>query len=264
MAEICPICEGMGMRIVERDGRQFAEDCVCRIQLRAERELKKARIPRRYQHCSLDSYETMHSSATDSVRVALERCRKFTQAYPLDTNGKGLLLFGSRGLGKTHLAISILKYLIMQRGATGVFWEHKELLEQLRSTYSVNSPGAETAILKTAITCDLLVLDDLGDITPSDWSWDTTSFILSSRYNEDRSTIITSNLPNDPPSINFHKPEIDRFASEPMKEAQRAMRKVTLADRIGDRVWSRLQEMCVALEMQGEDFRQKVKRASFA
>jgi DNA replication protein DnaC len=42
------------------------------------------------------------------------------------------------------------------------------------------------------------------------------------------------------------------------------MTKRTLADRIGDRIWSRLQEMCVVVEMNGEDFRQKVKRASFA
>ena len=118
-------------------------------------------------------------------------------------------------------------------------------------------------MLKTVITCDLLVLDDLGDITPSDWSWDTTSYILSSRYNEDRSTIITSNLLNEPPSISFTEP-VDRFANNPTKEAKRAMTKHTLADRIGERIWSRLQEMCVVVEMQGEDFRQKVKRASFA
>jgi DNA replication protein DnaC len=86
---------------------------------------------------------------------------------------------------------------------------------------------------------------------------------LSSRYNEDRSTIVTSNLPNQPPSISFDEP-IDRYASEQSKEARRAMTKRTLADRIGERIWSRLQEMCVEVDMQGEDFRQKVKRASFA
>jgi DNA replication protein DnaC len=47
-------------------------------------------------------------------------------------------------------------------------------------------------------------------------------------------------------------------------EARRAVAGETLGDRIGDRMWSRLQEMCVVVEMHGEDFRQKVKRASFA
>jgi DNA replication protein DnaC len=264
MSEVCSICGGLGLKIVQRpDGTQFAQDCVCRIQRRATRILKNARIPRRYEFCSLDSYETMHSSATKSVKKGLRVSRKFVEGYPLDTNGKGLLFVGAAGLGKTHLAIGILKYLITERGATGIFWEHKELLENLRSTYSGRNAGVEAEMLKTVITCDLLVLDDLGDITPSDWSWDTTSYILSSRYNEDRSTIITSNLPNEPPSISFGEP-IDHFASDAAQEAQRAMTKRTLADRIGERIWSRLQEMCVVVEMQGEDFRQKVKRASFA
>jgi DNA replication protein DnaC len=264
MAEICPICNGLGLKIVQRsDGTQFAQDCVCRIERRAAQILKNARIPRRYDICSLDSYETMHSSATKSIKTALNVSRKFADGYPVETNGKGLLFVGPRGLGKTHLAIGILKNLITERGATGVFWEHKELLENLRSIYSVRAAGAEAQVLKAVITCDLLVLDDLGDITPSDWSWDTTSYILSSRYNEDRSTIVTSNLPNQPPSISFDEP-IDRYASEQSKEARRAMTKRTLADRIGERIWSRLQEMCVEVDMQGEDFRQKVKRASFA
>jgi DNA replication protein DnaC len=264
MAEICPICNGLGLKIVQRsDGTQFAQDCVCRIERRAAQILKNARIPRRYEICSLDSYETMHSSATKSIKTALNVSRKFAEGYPVETNGKGLLFVGPRGLGKTHLAIGILKNLITERGATGVFWEHKELLENLRSIYSVRAAGAEAQVLKAVITCDLLVLDDLGDITPSDWSWDTTSYILSSRYNEDRSTIVTSNLPNEPPSISFEEP-IDRHASEQSKEAKKAMTRRTLADRIGDRIWSRLQEMCVEVDMQGEDFRQKVKRASFA
>ena len=266
MSEICSICGGSGLRVVQENGRQFAEECVCRIERRASRMLKNARIPRRYEFCSLDSYETMHSSATESVKKGFSISRKFAEGYPVETNGKGLLFVGPAGLGKTHLAIGILKTLIMERGATGVFWEHKELLENLRATYSGRDAGTESEILKAAISCDLLVLDDLGDITPSPWSWDTTSYILGSRYNEDRSTIITSNLPNRPPSISFSEP-IDRFAN-PTKQAQRdaqnAMTKHTLADRIGERIWSRLQEMCVVVEMQGEDFRQKVKRASFA
>jgi DNA replication protein DnaC len=42
------------------------------------------------------------------------------------------------------------------------------------------------------------------------------------------------------------------------------LREESLGDRIGERMRSRLQEMCVVVEMHGEDFRQKVKRASFA
>jgi DNA replication protein DnaC len=95
-------------------------------------------------------------------------------------------------------------------------------------------------------------------MTPSDWSWDTTSYILSSRYNESLSTIITTNLENST------KAPLPANPNDMFEKARRANTQTTLGDRIGERMRSRLQEMCVVVEMQGEDFRQKVKRASFA
>jgi DNA replication protein DnaC len=259
MQDPCPICGDSGLRIIEQpNGQRFAQPCSCRIERRAARQLEQARIPRRYELCSLDSYETLHKTATPSLSQAHRIARKFADGYPVETAGKGLLFTGSSGLGKTHLAVSILKSLIADRGATGVFWEHKELLDHLRAIYSLRTAGAEDKLLKSVTTCDLLVLDDLGDITPSDWSWDTTSYILNSRYNENRSTIITTNLDNEPRAATNSDPN-DRFA-----EARRASTRETLSDRIGERMRSRLQEMCVVVEMQGEDFRQRVKRASFA
>ncbi len=46
-------------------------------------------------------------------------------------------------------------------------------------------------------------------------------------------------------------------------DARRSSRDETLGDRIGDRMRSRLQEMCRFLTMKGEDFRQKFRSASF-
>ena len=168
MAETCTVCGGLGLKIVHRlDGTQFAEDCACRLERRTTRLLKNARIPRRYQLASFDSFETMHSSATKSIKRALNTSRRFADGYPAETAGKGLLFTGPKGVGKTHLAIGILKSLIATRGASGIFWEHKELLESLRSTYSLRTAGAEAGILHTVITCDLLVLDDLGRSPPA-------------------------------------------------------------------------------------------------
>ena len=48
-----------------------------------------------------------------------------------------------------------------------------------------------------------------------------------------------------------------------LSDPERAAREHTLGDRIGDRMRSRLAEMCVRVEMTGEDFRQTVKRARF-
>lgn len=255
----CHLCDGSGLLVsIDERGNRLARECGCRLSQRVERALLQARIPRRYAECSLMNYETTHASAHLSLGAAAVIAGRFSAAYPLETRGQGILFVGSSGLGKTHLAVSILRCLITDKGATGQFWEHKELLDKLRSIYSLRTAGAEDKLLRSVITCDLLVLDDLGDITPSDWSWDTTAYILNARYNENLSTIITTNLVNEPP---FGAP-----ADEPVSrsELRRAARRETLGDRIGERMRSRLQEMCVMVEVQGKDFRQTIKRATFA
>ena len=98
----------------------------------------------------------------------------------------------------------------------------------------------------------MLVLDELGAAKPTDWVWDTVAHILNTRYNDRRTTIITTNYAN------------AGAAGNGVRGTRASAREETLGDRIGERMRSRLQEMCVVVEMQGEDFRQKVKRASFA
>ena len=83
---------------------------------------------------------------------------------------------------------------------------------------------------------------------------DTVAHILNTRYNDRRTTIITTNYSNVAPL------GVDSGQGSALRAA---VREETLGDRIGERMRSRLQEMCVVVEMQGEDFRQKVKRASF-
>lgn len=256
MPEICPICEGSGFQLVEKNGARFAEDCVCRIQFRTCRNLDQARIPPRYTACSLGDFD--YDATDESLSTAFLMAHRFANGYPAETRGNGILFTGSSGLGKTHLAVSVLKYVVEHRGATGFFWEHKELLDKVRSFYDAHVAGAEDKLLRSVIACDLLVLDDLGDITPSDWTWDTTSYILNSRYNENRSTIITTNYPN---AMSFQAREGEQTSQ--LAEHRRAMRRLTLGDQIGERMRSRLQEMCVVVEMRGEDFRQRAKRASF-
>ena len=60
----CPICDGMGMRVIRRpDGTRAAEPCDCRFEQRIARLLEMASIPRRYQHCSFESYEPRFTGA---------------------------------------------------------------------------------------------------------------------------------------------------------------------------------------------------------
>lgn len=252
MAEICTICEGAGLRVVERDGRRFAEDCVCRIAERAKMRIRRAGIPRRYQHCTLESYETNFPSSHRSQGAALLRAKRFVEGYPIETDGTGLLLTGNIGVGKTHLAVGILQSLVVERGATGLFYDYRDLLKQVQNSYNSQVRETEMEILRPVFEAEVLVLDELGASKPTDWVWDTVAHILNTRYNDRRTTIITTNYANQPP------------LGVGGGDATGRLREETLGDRIGERMRSRLQEMCVVVEMQGEDFRQKVKRASFA
>lgn len=256
MTEICTICGGSGLRIIQRDGGQFAQDCVCRVQRRAARMMERAHIPRRYEHCSLENYDTQFPSSNKTLSSAHLRARKFVDSYPLETGGTGLLLTGSIGVGKTHLAVGILQALVAERGATGLFYDYRDLLKQVQHSYNRQVSATELEILAPVFDAEVLVLDELGASKPTDWVWDTVAHILNTRYNDRRTTIITTNYANLPPLG-------VETGSGNAQAARASAREESLGDRIGERMRSRLQEMCVVVEMHGEDFRQKVKRASF-
>jgi DNA replication protein DnaC len=256
MVDVCVLCEGSGLRIVQEDGRQVARACECRVERRVARMLAKARIPKRYEHCTFDNY-TLLRGVDKSLKASRVMVQRFVEEYPLETDGKGLLLTGDIGVGKTHLAVGLLKELIARRGANGLFYDYRELLKEVQNSYNPQVAATELGILRPVYEAEVLVLDELGAAKPTDWVWDTVAQILNSRYNERRTTIITTNYANTGGLMagGSHSSE---------SPAKRAMRDETLGDRIGERMLSRLQEMCVVVEMHGEDFRQKLGRASFA
>lgn len=253
MPEICPICEGSGLRVVERaGGLRVAEPCECRAERRQLRMMEQARIPKRYAHCTLDDYVPNYGGNNASLSNALVQARSFVREYLPGSEGPGLLLTGSIGVGKTHLAVGILQSLIAARGAKGLFFDYRDLLKQVQNSYNRSVEATELEVLQPVFDAEVLVLDELGASKPTDWVWDTVAHILNTRYNDRRTTIITTNYANLPPG------------GGELSGARAAVREETLGDRIGERMRSRLQEMCVVVEMAGEDFRQKVKRASFA
>jgi DNA replication protein DnaC len=234
------------MVVVESpNGDRFARPCRCRERNRTERLLLRSGIPKRYEHCTLDSYETAFRGADPSLRTALHTVRRFAEAYPVDTAGKGLLLTGTIGTGKTHLAVGLMLSLI-EKGIPCLFADYRELLKQIQHSYNQQVAMTELEVLRPVFEAEVLVLDELGAQKPTDWVWDTVALVLNTR-----TTIITTNYPDMPPG------------GVVGTSAQRAMREETLGDRIGERMRSRLAEMCIPVVMNGDDFRQKAGRARF-
>jgi DNA replication protein DnaC len=261
MTSPCPICGDSGLKlIVGPNGERYAEDCECRLQRRAARLLQRAGIPKRYEHCTLESFEPGFNKADQSLATAYMMARNFVAGYPVTTEGRGLLLTGRVGVGKTHLAVGILQALIREKGVVGLFCDYRELLKRIQESYNPRVATTELQILAPVFEAEVLILDELGAQKPTDWVWDTVALILNTRYNDKRTTLITTNYPNLPAGA--ARQERSRFSSE-QQEVERVVREDTLGDRITDRMRSRLSEMCVEVEMRGDDIRLSVKKARF-
>ena len=249
---VCSICGGVGLvRVVDAGGLWVSRPCECQDAEREARRLAAARIPERYRDCTLDTFEIYHE-ADPSLRDALRTARRFVEEYPVGTAGKGLLFTGSMGVGKTHLAVGVLQRLVRERGARGLFCDYRELLKSIQNSYNPEVRTTELELLKPVFSAEVLVLDDLGAQKPNEWVWDTVALILNARYNDRQTTIITTNYPDQP------------AGGGAKSDVERAAREQTLGDRIGDRMLSRLAEMCIQVKMAGKDCRQSlVKRARF-
>lgn len=255
----CPLCEGTGFKMIEAEdamGRkiQKATRCDCQLMARGERLIGAARIPARYEHCELANFEFdgPHKLLAPARMAA---CR-FVEEYPVEK--AGLLLMGTIGVGKTHLAVSIIKELMLNKGIPCLFYDYRELLKQIQNSYNASVQATEMEVLRPVFETEVLVLDELGAVKPTEWVWDTVSHILNTRYNDKRTTIITTNYKDLPPGT-----ATESEAPRSYSAAQRAAREETLGDRIGERIRSRLHEMCRVVQLEGKDFRMNFKSASF-
>src|SRR6202000_1784028 len=104
-----------------------------------------------------------------SQAEALLRAKGFVEGFPIGTDGTGLLLTGSIGGGKTHLAGGILQALVIERGAIGLFYDYRDLLKQVQNSYNPQVRETELEVLKPVFEAEVLVLDELGASRATAW-----------------------------------------------------------------------------------------------
>jgi DNA replication protein DnaC len=208
-----------------------ARRCLCRKRDVRTDLLGAARIPRRYEECSLSNYQP--ATTNGSQLRAFNYAYRLVREYP--SVDRGLLFMGTCGVGKTHLSVAILREMIEKKGVSCLFHEFGTLLKEIQNSYNPVPQTSELKMLTPLIEAEVLVLDELGATKPTDWVRDTMMQVINTRYNDRRLTIFTTNY-------------LDGRSSEGDE---------ILEDRIGVRLRSRLFEMCKTVQIEGEDYRRR-------
>lgn len=197
-SDVCPKCHGLGVIFYTRGNYEFAKDCDCGINQRKEEQsrLAFAEIPQTFSEVSLQNFRfDIYQSeigrdtamkAAKAVKFWLENWQKNQQ------DGKGLYLFsGTKGSGKTRMAVSIANHLICQKKVYVRFATSPQIINHIAASWE---DGGEAALLSSLGKVTVLIIDDFGTEQVKPWIAEKFYQIINERYINRRITIFTSNM----------------------------------------------------------------------
>lgn len=163
--------------------------------------------------------------------VVLEATRDYASNFDdYRSQGKGLLIFGTSGNGKTHLAAAIVNELV-PRGITCVFRSVPAILAKLKETWHDETAPSEHTMIRSLVDADLLVLDDAGAENWTKWGESTLYYVVDERYRRKRPVVVTTNCDLE-----------------------------ALEEQIGTRSFDRLVETCTIVENRATSYRTEQAR----
>ncbi|MCB9682025.1 MAG: ATP-binding protein [Alphaproteobacteria bacterium] len=246
---VCPACRGMGYRSTGTGFRAPVTRCDCQVIADRARTFDAIGIPGRYAHATLGRFDP--KSGAGSAHQAATRF--VTQYRPGEMN-RGLVFHGRVGTGKTHLAVAIVRRLALLRGVSCRFVEFSHLLQDLKYSFDRNAGTEE--LLAPLVSCEVLVVDELGKGRNTEFEGTVLDELVSRRYNALSTVIGTTNFvpahAQKAPASRYTGVVADSYAN--LAAATPTL--PSLDARLGDRVYSRLREMCDFVPVEGEDHRE--------
>ena len=203
-------------------------------------------IPRHFARTSLETFEPR-----PGTEHAHEYIVGYARGYPAEQ--AGILLVGPPGVGKTHLVAGIVRHLTLEKGISCMFKDFFLLISEVKEAYDAGRYEAD--ILKPLAEVEVLVVDELGKgRTHSDWEQGLLDEIICKRYNQMKTTILTTNFPLEYPDPRRRPPHGERNMRGGLSSGRSnladALAQPTLEDRVGKRILSRLRQMCMIFRME--------------
>ena len=194
----CPECGGLGFVVpdVEPEHPQFgrAVECECRVtDKEKERYDKLLRISElgSLVDCNFENFLTEGVGLPPAKQLRPKLVYETVLNYAKNPLG-WLVLKGGYGCGKTHLASAVANYRIAH-GHPVLFVNTPDLLDHLRAAYSPASPTGFDERFDQVRETPLLILDDLGSQSNTEWAQEKLYQIINYRYNARLPTIVTTN-----------------------------------------------------------------------
>ncbi|MBK9519079.1 MAG: ATP-binding protein [Anaeromyxobacter sp.] len=236
----CPRCGGQGYLLVPGPSGAVAQPCACRHLDARIGLFNKVGIPAAVARASFEGFKIWSPDHAAAKAVAEDFARKFRSDAP----SKGFLFYGRPGGGKTHLLSATLRWLALEKGVACRYVEFMLLLSDIKAGF--DSGRNQMEILKPLISVPVLAIDELGKERGTDWERSMLDELISRRFNGGLATLFATNYFLDPRAPSE---EPGRLVQTRSKDFQREAEALTLAQRVGDRIYSRLNEMCTFVRL---------------
>jgi DNA replication protein DnaC len=244
----CPACGGSGHRYAtveetfsKKAGPRTYEvlaECACRARERRVARYAKARLPGVIAHAGFENFRPSNPEQAKAVKAA----QAFALGYRSKAPGKGFILAGPVGTGKTHLIAAALSHLVLEAGVEASYVEISLLYATIRRGFQEGKSGGE--IIGPLSEIEVLAIDELGKGRGSAFELETLDELIARRYNAGRTTLFGTNYSLDPER---RAPQAGYRRTADLKEAGKEPE--LLRERVGERIYSRLCEMCEFVEL---------------